>query len=71
MGLSQRRATAVKDDLVKQGAADAQRITTVGYGETRPIASNATPEGRTQNRRADTPYPVRSRPSSHTVTYRT
>jgi OmpA-OmpF porin, OOP family len=53
MGLSQRRATAVKDYLVKQGAADAQRITTVGYGETRPIASNATPEGRTQNRRAE------------------
>ena len=53
MGLSRRRATAVKDYLVKQGAADAQRITTLGYGETRPIASNATPEGRAQNRRAE------------------
>jgi outer membrane protein OmpA-like peptidoglycan-associated protein len=52
-GLSERRAAAVKDYLVKQGAADAQRITTAGNGETRPVASNATPEGRAQNRRAE------------------
>ncbi len=53
MELSRRRAAAVKDYLVQQGAADAQRITTLGYGETRPTASNATPEGRAQNRRAE------------------
>jgi|SRR5882672_216998 len=50
--LSERRANAVRDYLVRQGI-DSGRITTRGYGESRPIASNATPEGRAQNRRAD------------------
>jgi OOP family OmpA-OmpF porin len=50
--LSERRANSVRDYLVRQGI-DSSRITTRGYGESRPIASNATPEGRAQNRRAD------------------
>jgi outer membrane protein OmpA-like peptidoglycan-associated protein len=52
-GLSERRAEAVKDYLVKEGAARASRISTVGYGESRPVASNDTEEGRAQNRRVE------------------
>ena len=48
--LSERRADAVKDVLVKSDI-DPSRITTVGYGETRPVASNDTEEGRAKNRR--------------------
>ncbi len=48
--LSERRAIAVKDVLVKSDI-DADRITTVGYGETKPVASNDTEEGRAKNRR--------------------
>ena len=51
-GLSQRRAQAVKNYLVSRGVAS-NRIMTYGYGETRPIASNATEEGRSQNRRVE------------------
>jgi OOP family OmpA-OmpF porin len=48
--LSERRAAAVKDVLVKSGI-EADRLTTVGYGESRPVASNDTEEGRAKNRR--------------------
>ena len=50
--LSERRANAVKDYLVRQGISSS-RITTRGYGESRPVASNDTEEGRAQNRRAE------------------
>lgn len=50
--LSDRRAIAVKDYLAKKGVA-AQRLTAKGYGETRPIAPNRTPEGRAENRRVE------------------
>jgi outer membrane protein OmpA-like peptidoglycan-associated protein len=52
-GLSERRAEAVKDYLVKEGATSASKISTVGYGESRPVASNDTEEGRAQNRRVE------------------
>jgi outer membrane protein OmpA-like peptidoglycan-associated protein/uncharacterized protein YidB (DUF937 family) len=52
MALSQRRADAVRDALVQNGVG-ASMLTTKGYGETRPIASNDTPEGRLQNRRTE------------------
>lgn len=49
--LSVRRAQALKDKLVKLGV-DPNRITVKGYGFSRPVAKNDTPEGRQKNRRA-------------------
>jgi len=52
-GLSERRAQIVYDYLTSHGV-DASRITAVrGFGETQPIASNDTKEGRAQNRRTE------------------
>lgn len=51
-GLSERRAKSVYDYFVNKGIA-ADRLTTKGYGETKPIASNATREGRAKNRRVE------------------
>lgn len=51
--LSQQRATAVRDYLVKTGGIVAARLTAVGYGDTKPVAPNATDEGRAQNRRVE------------------
>jgi outer membrane protein OmpA-like peptidoglycan-associated protein len=51
--LSERRAAAVKAYLLKQGVVDSQRITSVGYGESRPIADNKTDKGRFENRRVE------------------
>lgn len=48
--LSERRATRVRDVLMDNGVPP-QRLTVRGYGETDPIADNATPEGRQANRR--------------------
>ncbi len=52
MTLSQARAKGVMDFLVKQGVAP-DRITSVGFGETRPIADNKTKAGKALNRRVD------------------
>lgn len=52
LDLSQRRADSVKRFLAEHGI-DPSRMTTVGYGETRPIATNETPEGRQKNRRVE------------------
>ena len=49
--LSQRRADAVKAALVTRYGINASRLTAIGYGEERPIASNDTREGRRENRR--------------------
>ncbi len=48
--LSERRAQAVADALVNAGV-NPRRISARGYGETRPVATNATEAGRQQNRR--------------------
>ncbi|WEK06518.1 MAG: OmpA family protein [Candidatus Devosia phytovorans] len=50
MALSVARAEAVVNALVQRGVA-ADRLYAVGYGETKPIADNATPEGKRMNRR--------------------
>ncbi len=50
--LSKRRAQAVVDYLAEQGV-DPARLKAVGYGESRPVASNETADGREQNRRVE------------------
>ncbi|MCX6269974.1 MAG: OmpA family protein [Bacteroidetes bacterium] len=50
--LSQDRVNSVKKYLVSKGVAE-KKITATGYGETRPVATNDTPEGRAQNRRVE------------------
>lgn len=50
--LSQARADAVRKVLVDQGI-DASRLSTKGYGATKPIDSNSTPEGKANNRRVE------------------
>ena len=50
--LSERRAQAVADYLVKAGL-PATRFSAVGYGETQPVASNDSDDGKAQNRRID------------------
>jgi OOP family OmpA-OmpF porin len=51
-GLSERRANAVRDYLASHGV-DASRLTAVGFGESNPVADNATADGRSQNRRVE------------------
>ncbi|MCC6839253.1 MAG: OmpA family protein [Flavobacteriales bacterium] len=50
--LSEQRANAVREFLINQGI-DAARVLAKGYGETRPVATNDTDEGRAQNRRTE------------------
>lgn len=49
--LSQRRVDAIKNYLVEKFGISADRLTAVGYGESKPIATNDTEEGRQLNRR--------------------
>jgi len=51
--LSTRRATAVKDALVSELKVAAGRVTTAGFGETRPRETNETIAGRARNRRVE------------------
>jgi outer membrane protein OmpA-like peptidoglycan-associated protein len=48
--LSERRAASVKAQIVSTGMAEPE-VRAVGLGETQPVESNDTPEGRTENRR--------------------
>ncbi len=50
--LSERRAQSVRDYLISRGIA-ADRITSQGFGQTRSIADNTSPEGRANNRRVE------------------
>lgn len=51
LALSQRRVDAIKKILINNYGVPAARLKSIGYGESRPIATNATAEGRQQNRR--------------------
>jgi OOP family OmpA-OmpF porin len=51
--LSERRATAVKDYLIKEAGVESSKIAAVGYGEAKPVADNKTAAGRAQNRRVE------------------
>ncbi len=51
-GLSERRANSVRDYLVSKGISS-DRMSARGYGESRPVATNDTDEGRAQNRRVE------------------
>ena len=52
MKLSKQRAEAVRNFLISRGVA-ADRLTAKGYGESQPVADNATEEGRFKNRRVE------------------
>lgn len=52
MKLSENRAKSVRDYLVQKGISEA-RITYKGFGSTKPVATNSTPEGKAQNRRTE------------------
>ncbi|AJO77542.1 MULTISPECIES: OmpA family protein [Pseudomonas] len=51
--LSERRANAVKQVLTSQYGVESSRVQSVGYGESRPVADNATEAGRAVNRRVE------------------
>jgi outer membrane protein OmpA-like peptidoglycan-associated protein len=53
LALSERRAAAVRDYLVKTGGIDAGRLTSAGFGDTKPVAPNTTDAGRAENRRVE------------------
>jgi len=53
LGLGKRRAEVVKGYLVLRHQVDPKRMTTLSYGEARPIADNRTREGRALNRRVE------------------
>ncbi|HJR75541.1 MAG TPA: OmpA family protein [Nitrospiraceae bacterium] len=64
--LSRARAAGIVRFLVEQGGLDSAKLSAVGYGATRPVASNATEDGRKRNRRieivlltTDIPDPVK------------
>lgn len=50
--LSDKRAAAVREYLITQGV-DGKRMKSKGFGESKPIADNKTPDGREQNRRVE------------------
>jgi OmpA-OmpF porin, OOP family len=51
--LSQDRADAVKQYLISNMGLNAEKISSIGYGETKPVASNQNAEGKARNRRID------------------
>ncbi len=52
LGLSRERANSVQRDLIQAGLSPS-RLSTVGYGETQPVAENGTADGKTANRRVE------------------
>ncbi|MDQ1290345.1 MAG: chemotaxis protein MotB [Nitrospirota bacterium] len=70
--LSKARASGVLRYLVEKGGLDSARLASVGYGDGRPVATNATEEGRTSNRRVEillyAPTSTEARPPQPAVT---
>lgn len=62
--LSQQRAEAVREYLIANRTLPEDKIVAVGYGAERPLASNATPEGRAINRRIDVVITPETQPGS-------
>lgn len=56
--LSERRADAVANILIMREGISADRVMTMGVGSSQPIATNATPEGRAENRRVDAKFRI-------------
>ena len=52
-GLSEKRAEATMKYLIEKGVIGGSRISTIGYGESKPTASNKTRSGRAKNRRVE------------------
>jgi outer membrane protein OmpA-like peptidoglycan-associated protein len=52
MILSQDRANTVRNYLIKKGV-ESNRVTAVGFGDTKPVADNITSQGRQMNRRTE------------------
>jgi len=53
LGLSMARAASVADFFLKKASIDPERISTMGFGEHRPLATNDTKKGREKNRRVE------------------
>jgi chemotaxis protein MotB len=51
--LSKARATGVLRYLVEKGGIDSARVSSIGYGDSKPVVSNSTEAGRSKNRRVD------------------
>ena len=54
--LSERRAISVRAYIMKKFGIAPERLTAKGYGESKPVASNKTKEGRAKNRRVETNF---------------
>ncbi|NVJ21886.1 OmpA family protein [Myxococcus sp. AM011] len=67
LDLSQRRANNVREFLVKSGTAP-ERLEAVGYGEAKPVESNATTRGRENNRRVEFNIVKTAEPSAREAT---
>lgn len=61
--LSRRRAQSVQNELYRRGV-ELHRVSAIGYGEERSVASNDTPEGRAMNRRVEVIIPTTVPPSA-------
>ncbi|MFO0775056.1 MAG: OmpA family protein [Nitrospiraceae bacterium] len=55
--LSKARAVGVAEFLAREAGLGQERVTTVGYGSSKPVATNATDEGRQKNRRVEIVFP--------------
>jgi len=53
LALSMARAASVADFMLKEGRIEPKRVSTMGFGEYRPIDTNTSPEGRQKNRRVE------------------